>query len=341
MNNYSQAQVRNPPVVTIVNPDRAWEGETPPPDFVIPGLEVGTVGIFIATGGSGKSNLAIALCRDIAIGKDLLKLTGKAGPNPFVPAPQTQGTAVYVTKEETPNQVTRRTQALAKKMEFDDIKLVKKHMGVVCISGYVDLLHDREAAIALLKRLATEAVAVGARLLVIDTMRRFHTGEEISSEAMAQVLEALEEIARDTGAAVLILHHCNKQSVLMGSADSAAAARGSTTITDNARFVMYASRMTAEESAGWLDGGMDIQPEDAWRYVRVGVAKCNYAAPIPERWYISGEHGTLTPISLVKRQEAEDAGVVKKTQRQKPSSAPKKSYKRAGVQQQPDLPGGH
>ena len=34
---------------------------------------------------------------------------------------------------------------------------------------------------------------------------------------------------------------------------------------------------------------------DRWRFVRMGVSKPNYDAPIPDRWYRRGDGGLLLP----------------------------------------------
>ena len=48
------------------------------------------------------------------------------------------------------------------------------------------------------------------RLIILDAMYRFLTGEENSNEDMTRVYNALDSIARSTGAAIVVVHHTSK-----------------------------------------------------------------------------------------------------------------------------------
>jgi KaiC/GvpD/RAD55 family RecA-like ATPase len=55
-----------------------------------------------------------------------------------------------------------------------------------------------------------EEVETGTDLLILDTMRSLHSGEENDATAMALLLDKLRMIQRETGAAIVLLHHFNK-----------------------------------------------------------------------------------------------------------------------------------
>ncbi|WP_438885232.1 AAA family ATPase, partial [Bacillus cereus group sp. BC244] len=57
--------------------------------------------------------------------------------------------------------------------------------------------------------------AEGRRLMVLDTLRRFHIEEENASGPMAQVIGRMEAIASDTGCSIVYLHHSNKGAAMM------------------------------------------------------------------------------------------------------------------------------
>ena len=59
--------------------------------------------------------------------------------------------------------------------------------------------------------------AEGRRLMVLDTLRRFHIEEENASGPMAQVIGRMEAIAADTGCSIVFLHHASKGAAIMGS----------------------------------------------------------------------------------------------------------------------------
>lgn len=61
--------------------------------------------------------------------------------------------------------------------------------------------------------------AEGRRLMVLDTLRRFHIEEENASGPMAQVIGRMEAIAADTGCSIVFLHHASKGAAMMGAGD--------------------------------------------------------------------------------------------------------------------------
>jgi len=59
--------------------------------------------------------------------------------------------------------------------------------------------------------LIDEALEFDPVLIVIDAMRRIHTGDENSAGEMNKLFnDSIKPLARDTGAAVLMIHHANK-----------------------------------------------------------------------------------------------------------------------------------
>lgn len=64
---------------------------------------------------------------------------------------------------------------------------------------------DVEAVIS-----AARSNPIGVRLVVIDTLARTFNGEENSAQEMGQYIAAADRIRRETGAAVLIIHHTSK-----------------------------------------------------------------------------------------------------------------------------------
>lgn len=76
--------------------------------------------------------------------------------------------------------------------------------------------------------LVSGAVATGVDLIVLDTLRSMHNFEEQDSTAMQHIMERVKYIQRETGAAILLLHHDRKTSAHGGL--DIEAARGSTAI---------------------------------------------------------------------------------------------------------------
>ena len=93
--------------------------------------------------------------------------------------------------------------------------------------------------------------AEGRRLMVLDTLRRFHIEEENASGPMAQVIGRMEAIAADTGCSIVFLHHASKGAAMMGAGDQQQASRGSSVLVDNIRWQSYLSSMTSAEAEEW------------------------------------------------------------------------------------------
>jgi len=60
-------------------------------------------------------------------------------------------------------------------------------------------------------KLLDEAITYGPKMIVLDSLTRFHTQDENSAGAMAGLFnDSINVLSRETGAAVIILHHTNK-----------------------------------------------------------------------------------------------------------------------------------
>ena len=141
--------------------------------------------------------------------------------------------------------------------------------------------------------------AEGRRLMVLDTLRRFHIEEENASGPMAQVIGRMEAIAADTGCSIVFLHHASKGAAMMGAGDQQQASRGSSVLVDNIRWQSYLSSMTSAEAEEW---GVD---DDQRRFfVRFGVSKANYGAPFADRWFRRHDGGVLKPAVLERQRKS-------------------------------------
>lgn len=137
------------------------------------------------------------------------------------------------------------------------------------------------------------------RLMVLDTLRRFHIEEENASGPMAQVIGRMEAIAADTGCSIVFLHHASKGAAMMGAGDQQQASRGSSVLVDNIRWQSYLSSMTSAEAEEW---GVD---DDQRRFfVRFGVSKANYGAPFADRWFRRHDGGVLKPAVLERQRKS-------------------------------------
>jgi regulatory protein RepA len=276
---------------------RAFSTEPNPREYVLPGLIPGTVGSIVSPGGQGKSILALMLACLVGGGIDLLEL-----------GTFSIGNAVYLSAEDSEDILDERIFHIGTKLHTGQREN--------CIEGVVtkdltrcdpDLINGEHAAAW---RQAIEAEATGARLLILDTLRNFHSSDENNSTAMSVLIGCLRGIAARTGCAILFLHHTNKSSAINGQGDMQQASRGSSVLTDNIRWQAYLAGMTSEDSGKLMDESGQLIGENRSYYVRFGISKQNYGSPFTERWFQRGKGGILEPVEL----KPVGKQIIKKTQ---------------------------
>lgn len=124
----------------------------------------------------------------------------------------------------------------------------------------------------------------GSRLIILDTLRRFHSLEENDNGAMTTVIDSMEKIAIGTGAAVIAMHHCPKP-----SKEREQTWRGASALGDNSRYVGSMSVLSEAEAK---EHRLNYP---AWRYVRYSLVKWNGKLP-PDAWFFRGDDGVLRPV---------------------------------------------
>jgi RecA-family ATPase len=243
-------------------------------DFVFPGLLAGTVGSLVSAGGSGKSMLAIQLAVAVAGGGDTTELD-------WVPACSKPGKAIYMPAEDPEIALQHRFSCLGELLTDEGRARVVKNLQLYAVSGVPNFLSSEWFA-EVCRR------AEGARILFLDTFRRFHDKDENSSGEMSKVIEALERIAKVTGAAVVFLHHTNKGAALNGTGAEQQSSRGSSVLTDNIRWQANLTGMTPNEATK-----LKVHDDHRSRFVKLSLSKVNYGPPHPAMWLQRGPSGFL------------------------------------------------
>lgn len=263
-----------------INILQAFDNEPLPLDFVLPGLLAGTVGALVSPGGTGKSMLAIELAILVASGFDI---SGFAGDQKFP-----RGDVVYLAAEDPAIAIEHRLHAIGKHIQDENVRmhLDEGLMIEPLIGNQPDIFIDAWFNFMM-------SVAANKRLLIIDTLRRFHTLDENDSGAMAQMLSKLEAISTATGCSIIFLHHASKAAALNGQGDMQQASRGSSVLVDNVRWQMYLAGMSKEEAS---KNKVDEEMRSFW--VKCGISKQNYGKPMPEKWLRRADGGVLTPGHL-------------------------------------------
>lgn len=269
----------------------AFANKPPPLDYVLPSMVCGTVGALVSPGGVGKSMLVLQIAAQIAGGPDLLGL-GELSTGPVI----------YLPAEDPPAAIHHRLHALGAHLSDEQHQAVAAGLLIEPLIGSQPNIMEPDWFDWL--RRAGE----GRRLMVLDTLRRFHIEEENSSGPMAQVIGRMEAIAAETGCSIVFLHHASKGASMMGAGDQQQASRGSSVLVDNIRWQSYLSGMTQGESEEW-----GVEDSQRGCFIRYGVSKANYGTPFQERWLRRHEGGVLKPAVLERQHKPKRARLVAAT----------------------------
>lgn len=265
------------PVVVMPDPITASElyQQRPPLDFVLPGLLAGTVASLVAPGAMGKSFLLLAIAIALVLG---IPVAGGV-----FPAPR-RGKVVLFAAEEQRGILLDRLEAHGVRPE------IMTDLVVYPLAGHSPCLLTSKGVPFDAWVDAIIELCQGARLIIIDPLRRFHDSDENDSAHATRLVQTLEHIAQATGAAVLISHHANKSATLNGQGGEQGASRGASALTDALRWQANLVGMSEHEANTY-----GITPEERGEWVRLALstAKNNYGRKAADVWMRRNEKGVL------------------------------------------------
>lgn len=261
---------------------RCFTDEPPPLDFVLPGFLSGTVGALVAPGGAGKSTFILEAAAAIAAGvsgADVLRL-GVAS----------HGPVLYLAAEDPPDAIWHRLHDLGRHFSPEVREAVAERLTIESWLGEMPDLMDPKWQKSIIEG------AQGKRLVILDTLTRFHRLDENDNGAMGALVSVMEHIVKRADTTLLYLHHSSKAMAVAGRTDEQQSARGASALIDNARWCGYVSGMTKAEAKefGVDDGQRDF-------FCKFGISKRNYGTPFGERWLRRAEGGILCPATLEKK----------------------------------------
>jgi len=253
-----------------------FEKELPHTDFVFRGLKTGTLGFLTSAGGAGKSMLAIQLAISLS------DTTKQYNFYPFVNSKTKRGKIVYINLEDPVDIIAKRVKRILnfliehKNINNSNnyfINNIRNNLLIYPFFGINYSLYKNKTVQESVKNNLIQ-LATGARLMIIDTFRRLHDGNENDNGEMSEILKILENVAATTGTAILLLHHQNKATI--GEENlSQAIMRGASALADNARLVITMQTLSEKEAKK-----MDIDQDERLFYTKLNYAKVNYSAPI-------------------------------------------------------------
>lgn len=250
------------------------------PNWILPGLRAGQVGVVAAPGGTGKSFFLMQLALSIATGYELI-----TGIRP------SQGAVRLLNFEDDTLDMTNRGIDILEEYQIDDD--TTERLFLHPLAGYRLNIVDRDGVVddAAVQWLMTQAD--GMRLLIIDPLSHITSADENDNALRTLVVQTLKHVAVQKECGIIIAHHTNK-----GDADKEQNwLRGGSALVDASRYVLTMSK--------W---------QDSWR-LRLQWVKLNGCAPIADMALKRERNGVLRRDIASERDPDWQNGGAKKRQK--------------------------
>ena len=193
-------------------------------------LEHGEVGMLVAATNIGKTTLALNTALMLAAGGEFAPLVEKKEGGRRV---------LVIDGESRRGRLQRDIQRMLKDWNSDEIALVDKNFHVMCDSAIgeepLNLSNERHV-----RKIIAEAKSLKPDLIIIDTLSALFSlrSENDNAEVADRVMKPLASVAKETGAAVLLIHHIGKQSEDAQAGVAAYRGRGASATGTFARLVL-------------------------------------------------------------------------------------------------------
>ena len=253
---------------------KARHDDPPQPDFCLPNLIAGTVGVVAAPAGIGKTSLLMQIAVSVAAGVPV------AGG--LLPAPEKMGKVVFLATEDPVEVLQRRAHFIARSLEeqgasSDTLKRLESNLDFYCIRSEAPiLLWEDDIGAPGLDRL--DVLARNTRLLILDPIRRFHYCDEQDYSKMAILFGLLSNMATSNGCTILFSHHV-PQPITDTDLEAPTGALGSHAFINSTRWVVNLNGMS--HAQGQHHGVTESQRRN---YVLASFTKSNYGTAMPARW---------------------------------------------------------
>lgn len=286
---------------TIVEPLFTWQGiarfldnKPKPQEYIFDGLlPAKIVGALFATGGVGKTSLALQLAACLATGTPF---------GPFRPIRPTK--VLFIGGEDAEDVFHRRLHVSVPAMGLSGSgnmaairePLVRQNLEVVSLVGQdkvLTALDDRgnpTTTEVYGRLLETIRGLDGLELLIIDPKSRFDGLNENDNSHATFFVACLEKLVTELGITVLFSHHESKATVKEGEV-KASSGRGASALRDGVRWALSLGEMGEKEAEKY---GVE-----AHQFIEAAITKNNYAAKLNHTVYFRRDQdGVLSPANL-------------------------------------------
>jgi AAA domain-containing protein len=269
--------------------------EIPRRKWIVPGLLLRrNVTILVAPPGSGKSLLTLQM--------GLMMSTGMvwAGWRP-----RGKCKVLIINAEDDNDEMRRRLYAACEEMEITTLDELRQRLAIAEAPGDIiiakaDSRTKTVIAQPMVKRLVATVIEHGFDVLIVDPFAETFEGDENSNSELKWAAVLWRQIARETNAAVMLVHHTRKFGAEAGNMDSA---RGGGALVGVARIVSTLFSMTEEEAVIY-----GVDEEERYKYLRFDDAKANLSlVTFAARWFTKQ---TVTLPNGEQDEPPDDVGVL-------------------------------
>jgi len=261
-------------------------------------VQVGSVALWHGAPGSGKSLVALHAIAALLSGEGARVLGRKVRDRPVpgdgVQTEHAEHRCLYVSLEDTANQVEGRVRALTAFFGLDPTIWNRARMVCGMTSDPKRKAAAIEAAIA----------ELNPTVIVIDNLRRFDAEAEREAATAQPVIETIERLAREHGAAIVLIHHDRKMPGQgNGKSSGDEMASGSGALIGAARLAVQFHKESDDVIA--MNGGKSNHGPNAgqamWRLVE---GQCNgWGVVVAEPMEMPKEEDVFEGLNKVRQQE--------------------------------------
>jgi hypothetical protein len=237
--------------------------------------------VFAAVGDAGKSMLALRLANFVGSFPAPSSLALDVSSPRFFGQPVVgRGTAVFLTAEDDTDEVHRRLQSVdpSRAWGADSSHLIV--IPLLSAGGARTIIFEGrngpETTQAWHELRAQLAAIPDLRLVILDPLTQFVSGDMNDNAMGAALMSALNKLASESGATVMAIHHFNKTSKITSLSDARLAIRGAGALVDNGRWALVLWEAERAEAKNILKAlGQKERAEQAGVVYFGGLAKGN------------------------------------------------------------------
>jgi hypothetical protein len=242
----------------------------PPRPWLLGNTICGTyVSALIAAGSGGKTALALVQALSLSSGRTL------TGDHVFRPC-----RVLYALFEDDDNELKRRCDAALMHHRVKPAEVAGRFFtAALGRTGWkITDLEGLAGQADLSRHLKHMITRLQIDVLFLDPLVRIHAAQENDNPAMDRVMSSLNDIAYETGCAIVFVHHTPKGPPDPGNPDKS---RGASAVIDAVRLAFTLTRMSKEDAAK-----LGVSEKERLWLIRVDSAKTNLTPPASEaKWF--------------------------------------------------------